>query len=179
MGITSTVVGYLLEISAIWGIRWMFKKVKVPILKRVTNRVKVKVPEDGHTLRIGEKNKPISFSIKVQNPTPLNISIQGGSIDISYNSTIICSLPIIKAIEIPSEFDQKIQMITYNPLSYPIGLPHKNGKLWRLDGYLAFRCYYGDWEVPIKTIKPFSIADEGSWNEAREHIAKLISEIRG
>jgi hypothetical protein len=148
--------------------KWIANRIKKPILEVVKRRVSITIPERGHLLHGGAADKHIEFVAEFRNPTPVNLLIKTGKVEIIHNDIPIGS-STINNVPIPREASPKISVANYYPFLCPIGLPTKNEQ-WRLEGSLNMQCPYGSWDILIETRHPFSVEHEGKWEDIKAWI---------
>lgn len=160
--------GWLVEVSAMWGVRFILKPIKRKMLSHIQRRITVNIPERGHILHDGEPDRHIEFIADIGNPTPLELTVSMERISI-INSDIPIGIGYsTEPIRIPRECPSyQITIAKYYPFLCPIGLPIENQR-WQLKGVLKLHCYYGDWVQPI-TPKLFRV-DCRNWEEVRNWI---------
>lgn len=175
MDVVTTTGGFILEISAKWGIRIILKVISGKLLHRIRRRVEIEYPAEGHHFHRRAMGRPLEFVAYISNPTPLDICICEKEIKIINSGVVLAVEKDYTSIQIPREGQKRsITLAIYRPLLYPIGLPARNER-WELEGVLRLSCYYGEWELPIKTGE-FSIGAD--WDEAKQHIKETLILLR-
>ena len=165
---------WLIEVSGTWGVRKLLRIIKRQMASHITKRVQVRISRDQHFVHGGDASRCIEFVAFVDNPTPLTVAIEGGTITVFNHDIPIAEIDAL-SVNIPKESQNyRITLATYNPFFHPVGIPAKND-YWKLKVNLEFNCYYGKWRTGLIESGYFSVLTSAhTWEELRDWVARKI-----
>lgn len=175
-GILERIVIVALWAASIRGIRYMLKRMKMPMLQMIKDGTLIDVPSHGHFVIVGNSEQNISFRIDIKCTSPIAIKILGISYKILYDYKVIQQRKVKKSIEMKANTRSVRIDLLYYPVQSPLGIPLSADK-WDIKGQAIMDCYYGRFVKTFSSSRRLTVTSDNTWEETRSKHKKTIEGI--
>ncbi len=148
--LSTAIVGKAVELTGIWGVKYMLKIMSSGILQRIKSQMMIDVPESGHFVRYGEAEKSISFKVIFTRPYPAKLAITHIDYQILYGNKVRQRNQWKKSIILDKDTLRVPIELFYYPLESPLGIPASPSG-WKLTGITTIECIYGRFEKEFES----------------------------
>jgi len=167
-----SIAAHLLILTGTRVVKHMLKIIKKSMLRQIEKRTEIQVPRDGHFVREGNAEKPISFHIDIIRGAPATLKVNHAEYQIIYKTAVIQRGQWSGLMGVKDEAIRGSVNLLYYPLESPLGIPRLQNE-WGIKGTISINCIYGSFVKDFSSSRKLEVTSDSPWQNIRDTVKRI------